>query len=42
VRGIEAASIRPVIDRSFRLENLADAFRHLQSGRHFGKVCVEI
>ncbi|MBW8755260.1 MAG: NAD(P)-dependent alcohol dehydrogenase [Sphingomonadales bacterium] len=42
VRGIEASGIRPVLDRSFKLEHLADAFRHLQSGQHFGKVCVEI
>ncbi|MEJ5978694.1 NAD(P)-dependent alcohol dehydrogenase [Novosphingobium sp. PS1R-30] len=42
VRGIEASNIRPVLDRSFALEDLADAFRHLQSGRHFGKVTVEI
>jgi NADPH:quinone reductase-like Zn-dependent oxidoreductase len=42
VRGIEAAGIRPVLDRSFALEELPDAFRHLQSGRHFGKVCIEI
>jgi NADPH:quinone reductase-like Zn-dependent oxidoreductase len=42
VRGIEAAGIRPVLDRSFTLEELPDAFRHLPSGRHFGKVCIEI
>lgn len=42
VRGIEAAGIRPVLDRSFALADLAEAFRHLQSGAHFGKVCVEI
>jgi D-arabinose 1-dehydrogenase-like Zn-dependent alcohol dehydrogenase len=42
VRGIEASGIRPVLDRSFKLEQLADAFRRLQSGVHFGKVCVEM
>jgi NADPH:quinone reductase-like Zn-dependent oxidoreductase len=42
VRGIEASGIRPVIDSRFKLDQLADAFRHLQSGGHFGKVCVEI
>jgi NADPH:quinone reductase-like Zn-dependent oxidoreductase len=42
VRGIEAAGIRPVLDRTFGLEELADAFRHLQSGRHFGKICIEV
>jgi NADPH:quinone reductase-like Zn-dependent oxidoreductase len=42
VRAIEANGIRPVIDRTFPLEELAEAFRHLQAGRHFGKICIEI
>lgn len=42
VRAIEANGIRPVVDSTFALENLADAFRHLQAGRHFGKICVEV
>jgi NADPH:quinone reductase-like Zn-dependent oxidoreductase len=41
IRAIEANGIRPVIDRSFALEELADAFRHQASGAHFGKICVE-
>lgn len=42
VRAIEAHGIRPVIDSTYPLERLVDAFRHLQSGGHVGKVCVEI
>lgn len=42
VRGIDAAGIKPVIDRSFALAELADAFRHLDSGAHFGKICIDI
>lgn len=42
VRAIEAAGIRPVLDRSFALTNLAEAFRHLDSGAHFGKVVIDI
>jgi len=42
VRAIEAQGIRPVIDSTFPLEQLADAFRHLQSASHFGKICVAI
>jgi len=42
VRGIETHGIKPVIDSSFPLEQLADAFRHLKSGKHFGKICIEI
>ena len=42
VRAIDATGLRPVIDRSFGLEALAEAFRHEESGRHFGKICVAI
>lgn len=42
VRAIEVNGIKPVIDRSFPLERLADAFRHLQGGGHFGKICIAI
>ena len=41
VRAIEANQMRPVIDRSFPLEQIADAFRHQASGRHFGKIVLE-
>lgn len=41
IRAIEANGIRPIIDSSYPLEGLADAFRHEESGRHFGKICVE-
>ncbi|PRD40489.1 NAD(P)-dependent alcohol dehydrogenase [Phyllobacterium phragmitis] len=34
--------IRPVIDRSFRLEELAEAFRYEESGQHFGKIVIDI
>jgi NADPH:quinone reductase-like Zn-dependent oxidoreductase len=43
VRAIEANGIRPVVDhRRFPLEALPEAFRHLQAGGHFGKICLEI
>lgn len=42
IAAIEANDLRPVIDRSFPLEALADAFRHQESGTHFGKIGVEI
>ena len=41
VSGMEASGMRPVIDRSFPLEGIADAFRHEAAGRHFGKICLE-
>jgi len=38
----ETSGIKPVVDRSFPLEELADAFRYLNAGRHFGKVCIDV
>jgi NADPH:quinone reductase-like Zn-dependent oxidoreductase len=41
IRAIEANRVRPLIDSNYPLEDLADAFRHQESGHHFGKICVE-
>ncbi len=41
IRAIEANNLRPVICRSFSLEEIADAFRYEESGKHFGKICLE-
>ena len=42
VKAIEANGIVPEISDIFALENLADAFRHQESGDHFGKIAIEI
>lgn len=42
IRAIDASGIKPVIDRTFALDQLGDAFRYLQERRHFGKICVDI
>lgn len=41
VRAIEATGLRPEIDRSFGLAEMADAFRYEESGAHFGKIGLE-
>jgi len=41
IRAIEANDMHPVLDRSFALEEIADAFRYEESGKHFGKICLE-
>ncbi|VXD00314.1 zinc-dependent alcohol dehydrogenase family protein [Sphingomonas sp. 8AM] len=41
VRALDASGIRPVIDRRFALDQLADAFRYEMSGGHFGKIGIE-
>jgi len=40
VAALEQTGIRPVLDRTFALAELADAFRYQESGGHFGKICV--
>jgi NADPH:quinone reductase-like Zn-dependent oxidoreductase len=42
IRAVETSAIEPVIDSTFPLEQLADAFRHQESQKHFGKICVEL
>lgn len=42
IRAIEANGIKPVIDRTFALAELGDAFKLQASGGHFGKICVSV
>lgn len=41
VQALDASGIRPVIDRRFPLEQLADAFRYETGASHFGKIGIE-
>jgi len=42
IAAVEANNLQPVIDSSYPLAQLAEAFRHQESQRHFGKICVAI
>lgn len=42
IRALDASDLRPVIDRHFALEDIADAFRYQESNRHFGKIVLDI
>jgi NADPH:quinone reductase-like Zn-dependent oxidoreductase len=43
IRAFDAnPSVRPVIDRTFPLADLADAFRYEEGATHFGKICTEM
>lgn len=42
VAALNATGLRPVIDKSFDLAQLGEAFRHQESGKHLGKNCVTI
>lgn len=41
IRAVTANGIKPVIDSTFPLEGIADAYRHQESQKHFGKICLE-
>jgi len=38
---INTSGIKPIIDKSFGFDQLADAFRYQETGQHFGKIVVE-
>ncbi|MHA6333346.1 zinc-dependent alcohol dehydrogenase family protein [Qipengyuania sp. CAU 1752] len=42
IAAFEANGLEPVISDHFALADLADAFRHQEANRHFGKICVDI
>jgi len=39
---IALSGMRPVLDRTFPLSQLADAFRYQESGQHFGKIVIDL
>ncbi len=41
VSAIESSGIKPIIDKSFAFDQLAEAFRYQESGQHFGKIVLE-
>jgi NADPH:quinone reductase-like Zn-dependent oxidoreductase len=42
IRAIDAAGMKPVVDKVFPLENIVDAFRYQESNQHFGKICLQM
>src|SRR5262245_4032098 len=41
-RAIAAAGLKPVIDKVFAFEEAREAYRHLQSAQHFGKIVIRV
>ena len=39
-RAIAFHKLAPVVDSTFPLEKAADAFRHMEQGKHFGKIVI--
>ncbi len=41
-RAIAGNRLRPVVDRVFSFAEVPEAFRHMESGAHFGKICIRL
>ena len=41
-RAIALHRLRPVIDRVFPFEEAREALRYMESGAHFGKICIRV
>jgi NADPH:quinone reductase-like Zn-dependent oxidoreductase len=41
-RAVAEHHLKPVVDRVFRFAEAVEAFRYLESGAHFGKVCIRV
>ena len=39
---LEVGKIKPIIDRTFALDDIVAAHQYLESGKHFGKIVLEI
>jgi NADPH:quinone reductase-like Zn-dependent oxidoreductase len=39
-RAIELHQMRPVVDKVFGFDEVSQALKHMESGEHFGKICV--
>lgn len=41
-RAIVAHQFRPIVDKAFNFSELAAALKHMESGAHFGKICLKV
>ncbi|WWD03159.1 hypothetical protein V865_001206 [Kwoniella europaea PYCC6329] len=42
VSALELGGVKPIIDKVFKFDDLKDAYRYMEEGRHIGKVCIEL
>lgn len=42
VRAINASGIKPIVDKTFPLEEIVSAFQYQETNQHFGKICLEM
>ncbi|WRT68120.1 uncharacterized protein IL334_005095 [Kwoniella shivajii] len=39
---LEIGGVKPIIDKVFKFEDMKEAYRYMEAGRHVGKVCIEL
>jgi NADPH:quinone reductase-like Zn-dependent oxidoreductase len=42
MRFADTAGLQPVVDRVFTFDQAREAYRHMESGSHFGKVVIAV
>ena len=42
IRAITVNRLKPIIDRHFPLQDIGAAFKHFESQKHIGKVCLQL
>ena len=42
VKGLESGALKPVIDRTFKFDDMVEAHRYLESNGQFGKIVVTV
>ena len=42
IKAIDANGMKPVIDKTFPLDDIVAAFKYQETNRHFGKICLEM
>jgi NADPH:quinone reductase-like Zn-dependent oxidoreductase len=42
IKGLQAGALKPVIDRTFTFDEMADVYRYLEQNGHFGKIVVTV
>jgi D-arabinose 1-dehydrogenase-like Zn-dependent alcohol dehydrogenase len=42
MRFADASGLQPVVDRVFTFDQVKEAYRHMESGSHFGKVVIAV
>lgn len=42
LKGLESGALKPVIDRTFKFDDILDAHCHLEENGQFGKIAVTV